>query len=97
MTPKQIAKIKEEYFRVRSLRTGIPVEFFELPPEVLRAYEAGQQEAAARERVQKWQAEHGKEKPPRVQEYPGRLCIGLSRRPVGDFSLIDFDNFPDEW
>ena len=92
MTPKQLAKIKEEYFRVQSLRTGIPVEYYELPAEVIKAYEDGQAEAAARERLLK---DRGIEPKERVQEYPGRLCPRLARRPVGDFSLLEVDGLPD--
>jgi hypothetical protein len=92
MTPKQIEKIKEEYFRVRSLRTGIPTRFYELPAEVLAAYEVGQQEAAAREKLLK---KRNKEPAERVQEYPGRLCPRLVRRSTGDFSLPDVDSAPD--
>ena len=95
MTPEKIAKIKEAYFRVRSLRTGIPVEFYELPPEVLAQYEVGEKIAAAREQVLKEQKAQGKIPPERVQEYPGRFCPRLSRRSTGDFSLFEPDGFPD--
>lgn len=92
MTEKELLRLKEAYFRVNILRTGIPAKYYELPPEVIRQYEEGQQEARQREKLQR---ERGIVPPERVQEYPGQLCPKMARRPVGDFSILEVDSFPD--
>lgn len=93
MKPDRLSQIKKEYFRVEAMRSGRSTDSYELPEEVLRLYELGEEIHKARERRRK---EEGRKPEEVIAEYPGKLCTHLSRRSVGDFSLPEPDD-PSFW
>lgn len=84
LTAHRLETIKAAYFRVASLRTGIPTRFYELPPEVLAAYEESEAIAGfhTTSKLGGYQT-YEQIKADSVQEWPGRFCPRYSRREVG--------------
>ena len=80
MNAKELKKLKEAYFAESARRTGIPLQYYELPAEVIEEYERKKKAAQAEQRAMK------------ANLHPTRGEVSLhrrGRRSTGDFSLLD--------
>lgn len=82
-----LERFKAQYFGAISRRTGIPAQFYEgeLPPEAMAEFEAQQRARAEAQRKKRLEQTVGEGFLPVCSLRP--KC----RRPVGDFSLHEYD------